>query len=129
MHQRWLMITGILGALGVAVGAFGAHGLRAALPLQRMTIFETAVRYHIYHVMALFSIALCMALIPERAQELKTPALLMFSGILLFSGSLYVLAMSDLTFLRLLTPIGGLCWIAGWGMLAWIFRPRPVRAE
>ena len=117
------MVTGVLGAVGVALGAFGAHGLRFVLPLQRMTIFDTAVRYHFYHVLALFGIAVCMALFPERERNLRAAAYLMLTGVVLFSGSLYLLAMSDLTFLRLVTPLGGLCWIAGWGMLAWSFRP------
>jgi len=122
MHHRWLTITGVLGAVGVSLGAFGAHGLRAILPLQRMTIFETAVRYHFYHVLALFGIAMCMAVFPERAPGLRTSARLMLTGVVMFSGSLYALAVSDLTFLRLVTPLGGLCWVAGWITLAWAFR-------
>lgn len=116
---RWfLMIAGFSGALAVALGAFGAHLLRAVLPLQMMTIFETAVRYHLLHTLALLATALLARQIGGTPPLLRVAGWLFVAGIILFPGSLYALTMSDIRMLGLLTPVGGLCWITAWLCLA-----------
>ena len=122
MARIWVMWAGWSGALGVALGAFGGHILRPILPLQVMTIFETAVRYHLIHTLALFGTALLMVLSPPLAERLQRVAQLFLAGLALFSGSLYMLAFTGFEWLGFATPIGGLCWIAAWIGLAWVYR-------
>ena len=119
--QFWLGLSGILGALGVFLGAFGAHVLRPILPLPVMAIFQTAVRYHFWHVLALLACGLLMAAFPGRATLLRWSAVLFTAGIVLFSGSLYALALTGLNALGIITPVGGLAWIGAWGLLAFAF--------
>ncbi len=126
MSQRWLAVSALLGGIGVAMGAFGAHLLRPWLPLQKMTIFETAVRYQMLHVLALLAVGALMAVFPPLAAPLKRVAWLLVVGIVLFCGGLYATALSDVAALMWLTPLGGLSWIAAWLLLALIFwRARP----
>ena len=122
MSRNWLIVSGVSGALAIALGAFGAHALRAWLPLQQMTIFETAVRYQLVHTLALLATALAMGQFPERARALVQVAWLFLLGIVLFSGSLYGLSVAGLDWLGFVTPFGGLAWIAAWLGLAWSFR-------
>ena len=110
MDRKWLGIAAINGALAVMAGAFAAHGLKARLSADALSVFETGARYHMYHALAM---ALA-ALVPAR-----WPAIAFLAGILLFSGSLYLLALTGATLLGAVTPLGGLCFIAGWGLLAW----------
>ena len=117
----WLIWAGVCGALGVAMGAFGAPLLRPILPLQRMTIFETAVRYQLFHALALLGCALLMAQYPRRAPRLRWAAWGFAAGIVLFPGSLYALTMSDQRWLGLVTPVGGVVWIAAWVLLVAAF--------
>jgi uncharacterized membrane protein YgdD (TMEM256/DUF423 family) len=119
--RAWLLAAAGLGALGVAMGAFGAHLLRALLPLQLMTIYETAVRYHLLHALALLGCATLLALFPERARWLRWAAWGFAGGIVLFSGSLYALVLTDQRWLGLLTPLGGVAWIAAWLLLGAAF--------
>ena len=121
MSRTWITVAALLGALGVALGAFGAHVLRAILPLQAMTIFETAVRYHLLHTLALLVTGLLMAQFPALTATLRRVAWLFLLGVLLFSGSLYVLSMSDLRWMGFVTPLGGLAWVMAWLGLAWTF--------
>ena len=110
MNRDWLGIAAINGALAVMAGAFAAHGLKARLGADSLAVFETGARYQMYHALAM---ALA-ALIPAR------PAAIAFlAGIVLFSGSLYLLALTGIPTLGAVTPIGGLCFIAGWALLAW----------
>ncbi len=118
VSRWWLGWAAVLGALGVAMGAFGAHALRPVLPLQAMTIYETAVRYHLVHALALLGCALAMAVFPAQAALLRWSARLFLAGTVLFSGSLYTLASTDLRWLGAVTPLGGVAWIAAWGLLA-----------
>ncbi len=110
MNRIWLGIASINGASAVIAGAFAAHGLRAHLDPNALSIFETGARYHMYHALAM---ALA-ALIPARGA-----AIMFLAGIVLFSGSLYLLASTGMTAMALVTPLGGLCFIAGWAILAW----------
>lgn len=121
MSHVWLVCAALLGGVGVALGAFGAHVLRLWLPLQKMTIFETAVRYQLFHVLALLAVAGLMEVFPSLAPRLGKVAWLLVAGIFLFSGGLYATALSEVVLVRWLTPVGGLCWIAAWGLLALVF--------
>jgi uncharacterized membrane protein YgdD (TMEM256/DUF423 family) len=110
MDRNWLGIAAINGALAVMAGAFAAHGLKARLSADALSVFETGARYQMYHALAMT----LTALIPARRA-----AIAFLAGIILFSGSLYLLALTGITILGAITPIGGLCFIAGWGLLAW----------
>ncbi|TGD79749.1 DUF423 domain-containing protein [Hymenobacter wooponensis] len=109
-----LQLAALLGALGVGIGAFGAHGLRNILEASgRFDTFETAVRYQFYHALALLAIGILYHVRPE-LRGLGTTAWLWLGGIIVFSGSLYVLCLTGITKLGAITPIGGLLFIAGW---------------
>ena len=106
--QTALRISAIVGFLAVALGAFGAHGLHALLEKNaRLATWETAVLYHLTHAVVLFIIA---TLRPLRAAAFW----LMLTGIAIFSGTLYVLALTNVKWLGAITPIGGVCLLAGW---------------
>ena len=121
MTRNWLAWTGILGALGVAMGAFGAHALALWLPLQSMKIFETAVKFHLFHTLALLGVAILMEVAPAQARGLRLTAWLLLAGIVLFSGGLYGTALSDVNAFRWIVPLGGLAWIGAWAVLAYTF--------
>jgi uncharacterized membrane protein YgdD (TMEM256/DUF423 family) len=113
-----LLIAAVLGALGVSLGAFGAHAFRAHLEAtQRLDTFETAVRYQFYHTLALLALGILRLVRPE-INTLGTIAWLWLGGIIIFSGSLYVLCFTGMRWLGAVTPIGGVLFIAGWVMLA-----------
>ena len=113
-----LRIAAILGALGVGLGAFGAHGLGSMLAANgRSATFETAVRYHFYHALALLAVALLQWRHPHE-RVLGRVALCFALGVVLFSGSLYGLALGGPGWLGPVTPAGGLFFIAGWLLLA-----------
>jgi uncharacterized membrane protein YgdD (TMEM256/DUF423 family) len=115
-----LQITGILGALGVGLGAFGAHGLEDILVENgRLDTFQTAVNYHFYHTLALFGIGI-LALVKPSWKGLSFTAWCMILGILIFSGSLYVLSLTGITWLGAITPLGGLSFILGWCSLVYL---------
>jgi uncharacterized membrane protein YgdD (TMEM256/DUF423 family) len=117
MQKSILIIAAILGALGVAIGAFGAHGLKPLLEkTQRLETFETAVKYHFYHTIVLFALGLAMDRINHSL--ITYSALSLVTGIVLFSGSLYVLSVFNMTKLAVVTPFGGLFLILGWILLA-----------
>jgi uncharacterized membrane protein YgdD (TMEM256/DUF423 family) len=103
--------------LGVALGAFGAHALKEALPPDLLTVFETAVRYQMYHAFALLAAAWAWARWPRRA--IVAAGWLFITGIVLFSGSLYLLALTGVRVLGAITPVGGLAFLAGWLCLLW----------
>ncbi len=103
-------------ALGVALGAFGAHGLRSRLSPDLLAIYETGVRYHLVHGLALFVAAWTAGRDPRAA---RLAGVLFALGILLFSGSLYLLALTGVRGWGAVTPLGGLAWIAAWVLIAW----------
>jgi uncharacterized membrane protein YgdD (TMEM256/DUF423 family) len=117
MNQRITLFSGvILAGSGVAIGAFGAHGLREILlQHQRADTFELAVRYQFYHAFGLLVTGLLMNTYPSK--NLRYAALLFVVGVLIFSGSLYVLSLTGKTQLGAITPLGGVCFIAGWTFL------------
>lgn len=107
------MLIGALAAfIGVGFGAFGAHGLRSRLTPEMLAVFETGVRYQMYHAFAILITALALSRFD--GWLIRTAGWLFTAGILLFSGSLYALALSGVTVLGAITPIGGLAFLAGW---------------
>ncbi len=115
--QIWLFAAAINGFIAVAAGAFAAHGLQARLDAPMLEVFETGARYQMYHALALGLTAL--ALRANADKRLTAAAVCFLIGIILFSGSLYVLALSGITWLGAITPLGGVAFLAGWGLLAW----------
>lgn len=113
---RTLTAGAILAGIAVLLGAFGAHALQERLADDRLAIWETGARYHMYHALAILVVGLLRR--RSSANELKVSATLFGVGIGLFSGSLYFLALSDLGLFGLLTPVGGLAFLAGWIALA-----------
>ena len=111
-------------ACGVALGAFGAHGLKARLTPDLLAIYETGVRYHLVHGLALFVAAWRVS--DGGSRRARLAGLLFGAGILLFSGSLYVLALTDVRAWGAVTPLGGVAWMAAWVLLA-IDARRPSR--
>ena len=120
MLRVFLMLAAFFGFTGVALGAFAAHGLKGRLSEQYLAIFHTGVTYQLVHALALIGVALLATQLQSR---LVTWAGICFSlGIVLFSGSLYVLTMTGISKLGMITPIGGLGFLAGWlclGLAAW----------
>ncbi|HPE76754.1 MAG TPA: DUF423 domain-containing protein [Draconibacterium sp.] len=115
MSKQILMAASILLALAVAIGAFGAHGLKARLSAEMIMIYKTGVEYHFYHALGLLLIGVLSVSYPSGL--LNWSAILLVTGIFLFSGSLYVLAISGMKWLGAITPLGGLSFIAGWVLL------------
>ncbi len=113
MSKVFLFLAASNGLLAVALGAFGAHGLGARLSADLMANYQTAVQYHFYHSLALFGVALLNAQFPNATLP-KASGYLFLAGILLFSGSLYVLALTGERWLGAITPIGGTGFLAGW---------------
>ena len=113
MKRTFLLLGSLMAFFGVALGAFGAHGLKDFLPLEMLTVFETAVRYHLYHAFAILIIAVLVEKIPMAEHAGRLFGL----GILLFSGSLYLLSLTGIRSFGMITPIGGLCFLGGWGVL------------
>ena len=116
MDRTFLLLGAIFGFLGVALGAFGAHALRARLSPEMLAVFETGVRYQMYHTLALLITGLVMARID--GWLFHVAGWCFVAGIVIFSGSLYALALSGVTILGAITPIGGLAFLAGWACLA-----------
>ena len=110
-----IQLAALLGGLTVAIGAFGAHGLRAMLEASgRFDTFETAVRYQFYHTLAMLAVGVLAVARPELRGPLGTTALLWLGGIFFFSGSLYTLCFTGITKMGAVAPIGGLLLIIGW---------------
>lgn len=111
-HKIFLILGSLLGFLGVAFGAFGAHALKQKLSLDYQAIFEVGARYQMYHALLLLMIGLLYANFPSSL--IQTAGWLIFSGTLIFSGSLYILALTAISTWGAITPIGGLLLLAGW---------------
>jgi uncharacterized membrane protein YgdD (TMEM256/DUF423 family) len=118
MHKGYLKTAAILGALSVAIGAFAAHTLKGTISNYALEIFETAVKYQFYHVFALLAVGIVYKEFPNKF--LNWSGILFIGGIILFSGSLYVLAaikaavLPGYNWIGAITPVGGLCFILGW---------------
>jgi uncharacterized membrane protein YgdD (TMEM256/DUF423 family) len=127
MRVIWLAVGALNGLLAVAAGAFAAHTLENTLPPERLDPFKTAAQYHLIH-----ALAMCIAAIVHRAagyRSARYAAIFFFAGILLFCGSLYGLALSGIRQLGMITPFGGVAFLAGWACLAWAGFSRQRSAE
>ncbi len=119
MERLFFGLGALFGGLGVVLGAFGAHALRASLSAQDLATFEIGVRYQMYHALALMAVAWAASRWPAQAAGLTVSGWAFVLGILVFSGSLYVLVLTGQRWLGAVTPIGGVAFIVGWGLLAW----------
>ena len=117
MQKHFLLVAAILGFLGVAFGAFGAHGLRHRLSPDMLSVFEIGVRYQMYHVFALLAVAVAIGQFGQ-LRLLYIAGWSFIAGIFIFSGSLYALALTGTGMFGAITPIGGLGLLAGWALLA-----------
>jgi uncharacterized membrane protein YgdD (TMEM256/DUF423 family) len=117
VQKAFLLIGAVAAALAVALGAFGAHALKARLAPDLLTVYHTAVQYHFYHALGLILIGLAAGQLVGSVW-LKAAGWTMLAGIVLFSGSLYVLATTGYRWLGAITPVGGLAFIAGWILFA-----------
>ena len=115
---RYFVIAASLSAfIAVGLGAFGAHTLKDRLPPELMNIMEVGVRYQMYHVFALLAVAWAITQWPT--VNVAPAGWLFIAGTIFFSGSLYLLSMTGARWIGAITPIGGLCFLAGWGWMAW----------
>ena len=117
MARLFLALAAFLAALAVVFGAFGAHGLKAKLSPEMLAVFQTAVQYHMWHALGLGLVALAALHWPQ-LNGLRWAGLLMIVGIILFSGSLYALALTNIKMLGAITPFGGLAFIVAWIVFA-----------
>jgi uncharacterized membrane protein YgdD (TMEM256/DUF423 family) len=117
--MNWSAIGAVLLALGVGLGAFGAHGLRDRLDAYSLGLWEKAVFYHFIHGIGLLVVALLPRTRTFAESAASNVCWLFFAGILIFSGSLYALALTGIRTLGAITPIGGVSFIAAWLLLAW----------
>ncbi|WP_428357338.1 DUF423 domain-containing protein [Methyloprofundus sp.] len=126
MHPVFLLLSAISALLAVAMGAFGAHALKTVLSPEMLAVYKTAVNYQMWHALGLGFIALLRQQNPE-ARLLIYAGWLMFAGIVLFSGSLYLLSFSGVKWLGMITPFGGLSFLGAW-LLVVIFAFKACKA-
>jgi len=120
--ERFFLAAGSISAfLAVAFGAFAAHGLKGRLTPDLLSTFEVGVRYHMYHSLALLAVAWVASRWPQSGATIA--GWFFLAGIIIFSGSLYVLTITGLRWLGAITPIGGVAFLIGWLILAWAARP------
>ena len=118
MGKLIIILAGVNGFMAVSIGAFAAHMLRDRLSPELLNTFQTGVQYHMYHALALLGIGLMM-LNFSTSNLLRISAYLMMSGIVLFSGSLYLLSITEIRWLGAITPLGGLCFLTAWALIVW----------
>ncbi len=114
--QSWALVGAVAAGIGVALGAFGAHGLKGKVGSDLLAVFETGVRYHLIHALALLFVGLAAERAP--AGWMAAAGWLFLFGIVVFSGSLYLMVLSGARWLGAVTPLGGVAFIAGWMALA-----------
>jgi uncharacterized membrane protein YgdD (TMEM256/DUF423 family) len=117
MSRNFVLVGAVFAALSVAAGAFGAHSLKAIIPAEMLTVFETAARYQMYHALALLIIGGMASHVSER--DIRIAGWCFVGGIVLFSGSLYVVALTGTRWVGAITPLGGAAFLSGWIALAW----------
>jgi len=123
-NQNIVKVGAIFMALAVLLGAFGAHILKQSLSSEMMAVYKTGVEYQFYHALGLLLIGLIGARI--KSNFLRWSALLLFVGIILFSGSLYLLALTEIKGIGAVTPVGGISFVAGWICLVLAVRKRSL---
>lgn len=116
--KKYVGIGAIVAGLAVAFGAFGAHSLKETLSEHYLEVFETGVRYQMYHGLGILLVALLSERFPSATKLMRWSARLLLIGIVLFSGSLYILSLSGIDWLGAITPLGGVAFLAGWACLA-----------
>jgi uncharacterized membrane protein YgdD (TMEM256/DUF423 family) len=114
--KLFILLGALAGAAGVALGAFGAHALKARLSADMLAVWHTAVQYHFWHALALIAIGIVIAVGLPGSTALRWAGWLMVAGLVLFSGSLYALAFTGARWLGAVTPFGGAAWIVAWAM-------------
>jgi len=119
----YIIIGALLSAIGIALGAFGSHSIKTKLNPQELVIYDIATRYLMYHAIGILSLGILAYNVPESVVEI--PIIIMLIGIVLFSGSLYLISIKGYTKLGIITPLGGTAFIVSWVLLAInIFRLR-----
>lgn len=125
MSKTILLTASVVLTLAVIIGAFGAHGLKSHLTNEMLQVYKTGVEYHFYHALGLLLIGVLSVSIPSGL--LNWSAIFLTLGIVLFSGSLYVLAITGIKWIGAITPLGGLSFIAGWILLfAAVWKKLPI---
>ena len=113
MERTFFILAALFGGLGVALGAFGAHALRSIVGPELLVTFETGVRYQMYHAFALMGVVVALSRWPQSSLAVWA-GWLFVAGVVIFSGSLYALALSGQRWLGAITPLGGVAFISGW---------------
>ncbi len=116
--KLFVSLGSLFALLAVIIGAFGAHGLKTRLSVEMLALYQTGVQYHFYHALGLVLVGLALVHLPD-STSLRVSGWLMGAGIVLFSGSLYALALSGEKWLGAVAPLGGTAFIASWAALAW----------
>ena len=116
MERLFIIMGALSGAIGVAAGAFGAHALRARVEPRMLEVFETGARYQMYHALAMLAAAWMVSRFPGAL--MNASGWLFMAGTVLFSGSLYAMALTGVRALGAITPLGGVCFLAGWACIA-----------
>jgi len=125
--MNFLLLGALSAMIGVGMGAFGAHGLKTIISPELLVVYQTGVSYQMYHALGLIGIAL-IRLQASNSKLLIWAGWLMFIGILLFSGSLYLLALLNLNWLGMITPIGGVCFLIAW-LLIMLYAVQNIRSS
>jgi len=115
--KYWIIIGSVLMSFAIIIGAFGAHILKDKITAEYLTVFETGVKYHIYHALGIIIVSLCG--LQFHSASLHVSCILFFVGIILFSGSLYTLTITQIKWFGVITPIGGVSFILGWLLAAY----------
>ena len=116
--QQLVAFGAVLALLGVGLGAFGAHALKARLAADMLAVYQTGVQYHLWHALGVVLIGILVQLLPG-AKWLPVAGWLMVAGVVIFSGSLYALSLSGVRMLGAVTPLGGIAFLLAWGMVAY----------
>ena len=125
--MNFLLLGSLSAMIGVGMGAFGAHGLKTIISPELLVVYQTGVSYQMYHALGLIGIAL-IRLQASNSKLLIWAGSLMFIGILLFSGSLYLLALLNLNWLGMITPVGGVCFLIAW-LLIMLYAVQNIRSS
>jgi uncharacterized membrane protein YgdD (TMEM256/DUF423 family) len=128
--RTWIVLAAVGGFLSVAMGAFAAHGLGDRLDPQALQWLETGAQYQMYHALAALGAAALVTSLPQRRRHLMGAAAFFFAGMVLFSGTLYAMGLSQSSAPAMMVPVGGLSYLAGWLCLIWAcLGPRPAPGD